>query len=41
MDIFAQQPYMPFWKTLKPGYDLFEKKHIPADYHIEGKDYAF
>jgi len=41
MDIFAQQPYMPFWKTLKPGYDLFEKNHIPAEYHIKGKDYAF
>jgi len=41
MDIFGRQPYIPFWKTLQPGYDQFEKNHIPADYHIKGKDYAF
>ncbi|PWK80326.1 L,D-transpeptidase-like protein [Mucilaginibacter oryzae] len=32
---------VPFWRTLKPGYDLFEKNRIPADYHVKGKDYAF
>jgi len=30
-----------FWRTLKPGYDLFERNHIPAEYHVKGKDYAF
>jgi murein L,D-transpeptidase YafK len=30
-----------FWRTLKPGYALFEKNHIPAEYYVKGKDYAF
>jgi murein L,D-transpeptidase YafK len=30
-----------FWRTLKPGYDLFEKRQVPVEYHIKGKDYAF
>lgn len=30
-----------FWRTLKPGYDLFEKRQIPVEYHIKGNDYAF
>jgi murein L,D-transpeptidase YafK len=30
-----------FWRTLKPGYDRFEKNHMPAEYYIKGKDYAF
>lgn len=41
MDFYSHQPYLAFWKTLKPGYDLFEKNHVPVDYHIKGKDYAF
>ncbi|MDN3581298.1 L,D-transpeptidase family protein [Mucilaginibacter flavus] len=41
MAFYSHQPYMAFWKTLKPGYDRFEKTHIPADYHIKGKEYVF
>jgi murein L,D-transpeptidase YafK len=41
MDFYSAQPYLPFWKTMKPGYDLFEKNHIPPKVLIRGKDYAF
>jgi murein L,D-transpeptidase YafK len=41
MDFYSRQPYMAFWKTLKPGYEKFEKTHLPVIYHIKGKDYAF
>jgi murein L,D-transpeptidase YafK len=41
MDFYSHQPYMSFWKTLKPGYQKFEKTHLPVTYHIKGKDYAF
>ena len=41
MDFYSHQPYLSFWKTLKPGYDLFEKNHIPPDALIKGKDYSF
>jgi len=41
MDFYSYQPYMAFWKTLKPGYEKFEKTHLPVTYHIKGKDYAF
>ncbi|MDN5285103.1 MAG: Murein L,D-transpeptidase YafK [Mucilaginibacter sp.] len=41
MDFYSHQSYLPFWKTLKPGYDLFEKNHIPPDVLIKGKDYGF
>jgi len=32
---------MPFWKTMKPGYELFERKHVPAKAGVRGKEYAF
>lgn len=41
MKEFEKSPYMPFWKTLKPGYDLFEKNHIPPVAGIKNKQYAF
>jgi len=37
----ATSPYRAFWKTMKPGYDLFELKHIPAVAGIKGKEYYF
>jgi murein L,D-transpeptidase YafK len=35
------QAQVPFWRTLKPGYDRFEKTRLPAEYNVKGKDYAF
>jgi murein L,D-transpeptidase YafK len=41
MEFYSHQPYLAFWKTLKPGYEKFEKTHMPVDYLIKGKDYSF
>jgi len=41
LKIYAHSPYMPFWRTMKPGYDLFERKHVPVVLSVRGKDYAF
>jgi len=30
-----------FWRSLKPAYELFEKRQVPVDYHLKGKDYAY
>ena len=30
-----------FWRSLKPAYELFEKRQLPVDYHLKGKDYAY
>jgi murein L,D-transpeptidase YafK len=41
MASFASSSYLPFWKTMKPGYDLFEKKRVPAVVKVLRKEYAF
>jgi len=41
MQQFATSPNLPFWKTIKPGYDFFEKKHIPATAKVVRKTYSF
>jgi murein L,D-transpeptidase YafK len=41
MDFYSHLPYLSFWKTLKPGYDLFEKNHVPPEVLIRGKNYVF
>lgn len=41
LSIYKNSPYMPFWKTMKPGYDLFEKNHIPAVAGIKAEEYSF
>ncbi|WP_184548978.1 L,D-transpeptidase family protein [Mucilaginibacter sp. FT3.2] len=41
MEFYSHQPYLTFWKTMKPGYEKFEKTHLPVNYFIRGKDYAF
>lgn len=41
MDFFSASPYLPFWKTMKPGYDIFEKKRVPATAKVVGKKYSF
>ncbi len=38
---YARYPYQSFWKTMKPGYDLFEKHHVPPVAGIRGREYAF
>ncbi|WPU97650.1 L,D-transpeptidase family protein [Mucilaginibacter sp. cycad4] len=30
-----------FWRSLKPAYELFEKRQVPVDYHLKGKEYAY
>jgi murein L,D-transpeptidase YafK len=37
----ANHPWFPFWKNLKTGYDLFEKKHVPPNTGIKDKEYTF
>jgi murein L,D-transpeptidase YafK len=41
MKSHAAYPYLSFWKTMKPGYDLFEKSHTPPNVIIKGQEYAF
>lgn len=41
MNFYGHLPYLSFWKTLKPGYDLFEKNHIPPAVGIKDKEYSF
>ncbi|WP_175404070.1 L,D-transpeptidase family protein [Mucilaginibacter sp. PPCGB 2223] len=38
---YARLPYQKFWRTLKPGYDLFEKYHVPPVAGIKNKEYWF
>lgn len=41
LKFYAPYKQDAFWRTLKPGYELFEKNRVPADYYIKGKDYGF
>ena len=41
MKAYSAYPSLAFWKTMKPGYDLFEKNHVPAVVGIRGREYAF
>jgi len=41
MQTYAANPNMPFWKTMKPGYDLFEKTQVPVEAGIKGQNYTF
>jgi len=38
---YTTSSYLPFWKSMKPGYDLFEKNHIPAVAAIKNRGYFF
>jgi len=38
---YAASSYLPFWKSMKPGFDLFEKNHIPAAAGIKDQAYFF
>jgi murein L,D-transpeptidase YafK len=41
MKTFSTSPYYPFWKTLQPGYELFEKNHVPPMVSVGNKQYVF
>jgi len=41
MEKHIYSPYMNFWETLKPGYDLFNKKLVPTDPDIDNNNYVF
>jgi murein L,D-transpeptidase YafK len=41
MKAFKADPNMPFWKSLKPGYDLFQQAHLPPAIWVKKKNYAF
>ena len=41
MKKYAGSSVISFWRNLKPGYDLFERNHIPADVGINGREYKF
>lgn len=41
MRAYSRYPSLGFWKTMKPGYDLFEKNHVPPLAGVKGKEYAF
>jgi len=41
MSAYAACPFISFWRTMKPGFDLFEKNHIPPDVDMSGQEYAF
>jgi len=41
MKKYASSRSIPFWKTIKPGYDLFERNHVPAVAGVRGREYAF
>ena len=41
MKAYAAYSCITFWKTMRPGYLLFEKDHIPQVPGINGRDYHF
>jgi murein L,D-transpeptidase YafK len=41
MKKYANSSVVSFWRNLKPGYELFEKDHIPVDVGARGKEYKF
>jgi murein L,D-transpeptidase YafK len=40
MEKYSSNPNIAFWKTMKPGYDWFEKYLVPATVDIKGKEYS-
>jgi murein L,D-transpeptidase YafK len=41
LDAHSEWPQYSFWKGLKPGYDLFEKRHAPPAVSVVNKNYLF
>lgn len=40
MKKYAVSSVIAFWKNLKPGYDWFERNHLPADVGLRNRAYA-
>lgn len=41
MDAYKDDPNFEFWKTLKKGYDLFNRKLVPTDADVKDNEYFF
>jgi murein L,D-transpeptidase YafK len=41
LDAYSEWPQYSFWKGLKPGYDLFEKRHTPPMVTVVNRSYSF
>jgi murein L,D-transpeptidase YafK len=41
IDKYSNYPYVSFWQRLKPGYDIFEYKHVPPVVSVVNKTYKF
>ncbi|WP_295792743.1 L,D-transpeptidase family protein [Mucilaginibacter sp.] len=41
MKKYTSSRSIPFWKTIKPGYDFFERNHVPAVVGVRGREYVF
>jgi len=41
MKKYANSSVIGFWKNLRPGYELFERNHTPADAEGRGREYKF
>ena len=41
MKKYANSSVISFWNNLKPGYELFERNHVPAEVGASGKEYKF
>jgi murein L,D-transpeptidase YafK len=41
IDKYSNYPHVSFWQHLKPGYDIFEYKHVPPVVSVVNKNYKF
>ena len=41
LDTYSEWSTFRFWENLKPGYDLFEKTHVPPVVSVVNKNYVF
>ncbi|MGZ3945904.1 MAG: hypothetical protein ACXVJB_13245, partial [Mucilaginibacter sp.] len=41
LDTYSEWSTIPFWENLKPGYDLFERTHVPPLVSVVNKNYVY
>ncbi|HEX3384553.1 MAG TPA: L,D-transpeptidase family protein [Mucilaginibacter sp.] len=41
IDKYSNYSYVAFWEHLKPGYDIFEKTHVPPVVKVVNGNYSF
>ncbi|HVV56565.1 MAG TPA: murein L,D-transpeptidase family protein [Mucilaginibacter sp.] len=41
LDAYSEWPDYHFWEQLKPGYDIFEKTHVPPVVEVAKGNYSF